>query len=87
MRELYITTRSIQTESNRPMKLQYAVLVEETPSGLENYGIQITEAEVGSFASAPGLTVSSQRICELTETLARNTVTPVALMDVLDDWL
>lgn len=87
MRELPITTRTIHAEDNRPLTLQYIILVEETTDGLEHYGVKITEASTAASASASDLTMSVQKIYELVETLANATVTPTGLMDVLADWL
>lgn len=87
MRELPITTRTAQTEDGRRLTLQYIILVEETRSGLENYGIRITGAESGGSTAAPGVTMSVEKIYGLIETLASNTVTPGGLMDVLADSL
>ncbi|WP_369282028.1 DUF6514 family protein [Oscillibacter sp. GMB15532] len=87
MRELPITTRTIQTEDNRRLTLRYILLVEETAEGLENFGVKITEAENETNATAPNLTMNTQKIYGLIGTLARCTVTPTGLMDVLADWL
>lgn len=87
MRELPITTRTIQTEDNRRLTLLYILLVEETAEGLEKFGVKITKVEDETNATAPNLTMSTQKIYGLIETLARCTVTPTGLMDVLADWL
>lgn len=87
MRELPITTRTIQKEDNQSLTLQYIILVEETTDGLEHYGVKITEVSTAASASASDLTMSVQKIYELVETLANATVTPTGLMDVLADWL
>lgn len=50
-----------------------------------SYGVQV-ELE-GEEASAADLSPSRQRVRELAEALVRGTVTPVALRDVVDDWL
>lgn len=87
MREFPIATRVIHSPENRRLTLRYAIWVEETPDGLETYGVKITEEETAADALAPGLTMCAQRIYGLTETLANGTVTPAGLMDVLADWL
>ncbi|WP_312941968.1 DUF6514 family protein [Oscillibacter sp.] len=87
MRELPITTRTAQTEGNRRLTLRYILLVEETAKGLKKFGVKITEVENGTNAAAPNLTMNIQKIYGLIETLARCTVTPIGLMDVLEDWL
>lgn len=87
MRELPITTRTAHTENHRRLTLQYSILVEETPNGLEHYGVRITEWSTAVSTSAFDLTMSVQKIYDLIETLANGTVTPIGLMDVLADWL
>jgi hypothetical protein len=87
MRELPIAARTICTEENFQLRLQYAILVEETPDGLECYGVRITEESTSDEGSVFNLTMSNRKICDLIETLANNTVTPIGLMDVVADWL
>lgn len=87
MREWPIKACTTHTEDGSPLTLQYAILVEESPSGPENYGVKIAAMETGASAVAPGITMSDQKICALVNTLAENTVTPTGLMDVLADWL
>lgn len=87
MRELPITTRAASMEGSRRITLQYIILVEETPEGLESYGVKVTELETGESASALKLTTRVPKIYGLVEKLAENTVTPISLMDVLADWL
>lgn len=59
----------------------YYYLLEEDRS----YGVEI-ELE-GETASVRDLSPSRQRVRALAEALVRGTVTPVALRDVVDDWL
>lgn len=87
MRELPIAARTICTEENCQLRLQYAIVVEETPDGLECYGVKITEESSSNEESVFNLTISNRKICDLIETLANNTVTPIGLMDVVADWL
>lgn len=87
MRELPITTRAVRTEGTRRLTLQYIILVEETPEGLEHYGVKVAELETGESASVLKLTTRVPKIYGLVEKLAENTVTPTGLMDVLADWL
>lgn len=86
MRELPIMARTVRTEGCQ-LTLQYAVLVEETPDGLEHYGIKITEESTFSSVSVSNLTMSTPRIFCLIEMLANGAVTPIGLMDVIADWL
>lgn len=87
MRELPITTRTVRTEENRQLTLQYAIIVEEMQDGLEHYGIKITEESSSDSASVSDLTMSAPKIYDLAALLANNTVTPAGLMDVVADWL
>lgn len=87
MRNLLVTVRPARAERNRQLTLQYIILVAESPDGREDYGIKIIEAKSGSNAVVPNLTVSASKIYSLIETLARCTVTPTGLADVLADWL
>lgn len=87
MKEQLVATRTIQAEDGSPLTLQYMILSEEMPRGPESYGVRITEGEGGASSVAPGLTTSNQKIQDLVETLAKNTVTPTGLMDVLADWM
>lgn len=60
-------------------------LLEEDGEDSGSYGVQV-ELE-GEKASARALSPSRQKVRALAETLARGAVTPVALRDVVDDWL
>ncbi len=87
MRVLPITTRIVCTEEDCQLALRYAILAEETPDGLECYGVKITEESAPYGASVSALTMSGQKIYDLIALLANNTVTPAGLMDVVADWL
>lgn len=60
---------------------RYYLLEEEESS----YGVGI-ELE-GESAAVTGLSPSRRRVKELAERLSQGMVTPVALRDVVDDWL
>jgi len=65
---------------------RYYLLEEEPGEGeTASYGVQV-EME-GESAAVPDLSPSRQRAAELAEALVRGSVTPVALRDVVDDWL
>lgn len=87
MRELPITTLAIRTEGTRRLMLQYIILVDETPEGIERYGVKISEMETSDKALVLDLTIKVRNIYALIKKLAVNTVTPTGLMDVLADWL
>ncbi|WP_297870240.1 DUF6514 family protein [uncultured Oscillibacter sp.] len=64
--------------------LRYYLLTEESAAG-PLYGVQ---AELGGEqAAVSGITTSRQRVQGLLDGLIRGQVTPVALRDVVDDWL
>ena len=65
----------------RALSARYYLLEENGDS----YGVGIELK--GESAAAPDLSSSRQRVEELAERLARGTVTPIALRDVVDDWL
>lgn len=53
--------------------------------GGASYGVQV---ELGNESAAvPDLSPSRRRVEALAKALARGAVTPVALRDVVDDWL
>ena len=87
MRELPVMARTVRTEEDRQLMLQYAILVQETPDGLEHYGVKITEESATDSAAVFNLTMSVPRIYGLVELLENSTVTPIGLMDVVADWL
>ena len=87
--------RELLVEPDRPgaaeeQGLRYYVLVDELELGkdmlCESYGVKVT-APNGEEASVRNLTVRPERIDSLLELLRRNQVPPVALRDVIDDWL
>ena len=88
-REILAGTRRLTDAQGRVREYSYFVLVGEKDLGsfsCEAYGVMIRE-EGGESAALPDLTVSPARIDELTGLLLRGGVTPVALRDVVDDWL
>lgn len=87
MRELPTPTLTIYTGETRRLILQYIILVDETPEGLERYGAKITETETGDKVLVRDLTTSVKTISALIKMLEVNSVTPTGLMDVLADWL
>lgn len=64
--------------------LRYYLLTEESAAGAL-YGVQ---AELnGERTAVPGITMSRHRVQNLLDGLIQGQVTPVALRDVVDDWL
>ena len=89
--------RELLVEPDRPAAggelengLRYYVLVDELELGqgmlCESYGVKVTAPD-GEEASVRNITVRPGRIDRLLELLQRNQVPPVALRDVIDDWL
>ncbi len=81
---------SIQTEQKVPISLQYYILKGWIPE--ENrimYGIEIEMQGAGQKESSYYLDVTSieNRAMEILALLAKYTVTPVTLRDVLEDLL
>ncbi len=82
-------TRRLEDCMGRTREYAYYLLIGEMELGglsCEDYGVKIQETG-GEGASVPDITVSAARIDELITLLIRNTVTPVTLADVVDDWL
>ncbi len=69
----------------RAARARYYLLEEETVNSGPSYGVEV-ELE-GETAAVRDLSPSRQKAAELAEVLAQGTVTPVALRDVVDDWL
>lgn len=67
------------------MPVYYDLLTEELEGEKECYGLRVRCGE--ETAEARDLTCSQRRIQELLESLVRGAVTPVALGDVVEDWL
>ena len=68
----------------RAFQAHYYLLEEESETS-GSYGVQIEMED--EEASVRDLSPSRQRVEALAEALVRGAVTPVALRDVVDDWL
>lgn len=68
----------------RAFQVRYYLLEEEMETS-RSYGVQIEMED--EKASVRDLSPSRQRVEALAEALVRGAVTPVALRDVVDDWL
>lgn len=79
MRELFVGEALCRASQAR------YYLLEEDLGKIGSYGVRI-ELE-GEEASVTDLSPSRQRVEALAEALVRCSVTPVALRDVVDDWL
>lgn len=65
--------------------VDYYLLAEELGE-TESYGVEIS-CEDGEAESVRGITLSQNRILCLLMLLMEQTVTPVTLRDVVEDWL
>jgi len=67
------------------MNIRYFLLEEHLEGAVDNYGIRV-ELE-GEQVNVRQITTSRKEIEELLEQLIRGGVTPVAVRDVVEDWL
>ena len=87
VREKLVVRRYFYSKMAGPLILEYYLLVSPLAKDLEIYGVKIVEQRSGAAASAPGLTVSSQRVFHLIDLLSKGIVTPISLADIVEDWL
>lgn len=69
---------------------RYALLAEDIEVDgfhCESYGIMVREPYTGEEASVRHITVNASQALELLDTVARSTVSPVTLRDVVEDYL
>lgn len=86
MKEELITSLQVPYKPGTPLSIRY-YLLEETREGQTLYGVKILEETGKTSAFAPGITPSRQQAARLIALLARGTVTPTGLADVLADLL
>ena len=67
-------------------ELEYHLLEESREDGRKDYGIAVCSSS-GDGDCVRGITVCWEEATALLHLLARNTVTPVTLRDVMEDWL
>ncbi len=87
--DIHIASRSVRDEMGSPRTFHYFLTVDVIEAGsfcCEDYGVRITQDEQNTTC-VPSLTTSPERIDQLMTTLVDNTVGPVGLQDVIDDWL
>lgn len=68
----------------RGAAVTYYLVVEET-AGVERYGLQLRYG--GETEMVADITTSQRQIQSLLGAMVRGTVTPVAVRDVVEDWL
>lgn len=90
MRELFVERTVTADDRGNHRSYEYSILIDEMEIGrfsCESYGVKILERDTGGVAAVSHLTVSAARADQLVRMLIRNTVTPTALSDVIQDWL
>ena len=87
MKEIPYTSKLIYTEDGRPLALNYSILVSGGNGEPEYYGVKIVERKIKDQSLNFALTTDLERIYRLIDKLARNSVTPTGVTDVLIDWL
>jgi len=85
LREIKYIEVKTQGENHQPLLLSYSVLVDKFYQQ-ERYGVKVTNKNSGEIALALDLTTEAETIYELLDKLAKNTVTPTSLADVVVDW-
>ena len=84
MREKLITSLQVAREPEPPILIRY-YLLEETRGKDPLYGIKVVDVTARAATAAPGLTQNKQYASELIARLAKGSVTPTGLADVLAD--
>lgn len=91
MREIFVETRHEAGAGGTDFSLDYSILVDEMEIAggfaCESYGVKVARTGGSEEEAIPNITTSVTRIDALMELLIRNFVTPVALRDVVEDWL
>lgn len=80
--------KQLQDENGNWMKLEYFLLL-DADEGWTEYGVEVRlrRAAEETWDAVHRFTTRRECICALIDRLAEHTVTPVALRDVLEDWL
>lgn len=66
-------------------KIGYGLLVQISEDGIMHYGVTVEYG--GEVAAIPDITLKIGDILALAGLLRRGSVTPVTLLDVIEDWL
>lgn len=85
MREIKHIEVQTHGENNTPLLLSYSVLVDKLYQQ-DHYGVKVMDKSSGEFALALDLATEAKPIYDLLEKLAKNTVTPTTLADIVADW-
>ncbi len=92
-KEYLIETRAVADEKGTLLNLRYYLIKEErSGSPLPLYRIRITKSFSGNpcieeVRSTPPVSTSESRARSLLSSLIRNAVTPVCLLEILDDMM
>lgn len=86
MKEKLITSLRVERDPGPPLIIQY-YLLEEIVGRRKAYGIKIVEKTAQACAVAPGITPNKRHASKLIVRLAKGSVTPTGLADVLADLL
>ena len=79
-------TYLVKRKCFRNVVLNYLLLVDPVGQQAEAYGICVASGD-GMTCAVKRISFSQVRIFALLERLIRNSVTPVTLRDVVEDWL
>ncbi len=86
MRTLYWPAKSVPSTGT----LRYSLLVEDIEVDgfhCESYGMAVEDTVSGEQSQARHVTVHAGDAADLLELLAKHQVSPVHLLDVVEDWL
>jgi hypothetical protein len=92
VRSIETDSRSVISESGDQISLKYFLVVEEVIGAsriaFECYGVRVEQVRNGILTQAQCccITCSMDKIFSLLKALARCSVTPVTLADVVEDW-
>ncbi len=89
MRRMAVATRGLVDEMGRQRQFCYDLIIdieEGERFAFENYGIGIRETG-GDEVVIRGITLRAERIDELLTLLVDGVVSPIAVRDVVADWL
>jgi len=86
MQEIKYREVAVSDENGRPLSLSYFVLVDKDKRPAR-YGVKIQERNSGESSQILDLTTDTKRIYALVDKLAKHTVTPATLADIVADWL
>lgn len=91
MRQMEISRKKICLNGEEETLVYFITINElsDSASGilLEIYGIGVTICKSGETQIIPNITFSKSEVFALLDLMASNLVTPVAVSDIVNDWL